>query len=184
MKTAFCLSEKDLKNAGLNVKPKDYVQGWHWELRRKGRGMQLWWNMWMMDPDWRVAPPVTPPAVTPETPETPDLPDPLDGCQITKADFEPRISVKTLRQKIAELEQESVYKAEVIKEKYPEAMAKWVDAPRIVDNEIQHAVVKKLCKNQRFVILANDTPVRTGKMLGRVKPGMRVMVKDGTIIKG
>jgi hypothetical protein len=177
MKTAFCLSEKDLKNAGVNVKPKDYVQGWHWELRRKGRGMQLWWNMWMMDPDWRVAPPVTPPAVTPETPDLVVEPGDLDTAKGA-------YTVETLRQKIAELEQENVYEAEVIKEKYPEAMAKWVDAPRIVDNEIQHAVVKKLCKNQRFVILANNTPVRTGKMLGKIKPGMRVMVKDGTIIKG
>jgi hypothetical protein len=177
MKTAFCLSEKDLKNAGVNVKPKDYVQGWHWELRRKGRGMQLWWNMWMMDPDWRVAPPVTPPAVTPETPDL--------GVEAHNLELHPDAdTVEILRQKIAELEQESVYEAEILKEKYPDAMAKWVNAPRIIDSEIQHAVVKKLCKNQRFVILSNDMPVRTGKMLGRIKPGMRVTVKNGTIIKG
>ena len=131
----------------------------------------------MVDPEWRVAPPVTPPAVTPETPDFAVEPGDLDTVKGA-------YTVEILRQKIAELEQENVYEAKILKEKYPEAMAKWIDAPRIVDNQIQHAVVKKLCKNQRFVILANDMPVRTGKMLGRIKPGMRVMVKDGTIIKG
>jgi hypothetical protein len=176
MKTAFCLSEKDLKNAGVNVKPKDYVQGWHWELRRKGRGMQLWWNMWMMDPDWRVAPPVTPPAVTPETPEMVVEPGDLDTIKGA-------YTVKTLRQKIAELEQESVYEAEILKEKYPDDFIK-NPCGDYEFNKSGYEVVKKLCKNQRFVILTNGMPVRTGKMLGRIKPGMRVMVKDGTIIKG
>ena len=171
MKTAFCLSENDLKKAGVRAKATDYVQGHHWELRRRGKGMQLWWHESMLDPEWRVAPVVTPPAVTPETP------DALEGCQITKADFVPRISVETLRQKIAELEQESVYEAEILKEKYPYAMAELTDAVHCLR-------VKKLCKNQRFVILEDDSPVRTGKMLGRIKPGMRVMVKNGTIIKG
>lgn len=176
MKTAFCLSENDLKNAGVKAKATDYVKGHHWELRRRGKGMQLWWHESMVDPEWRVAPVVTLPAVTPKTP---DLLVEAHNLEL----YPHTDTVEILMQKIAELEQESVYEAEIIKEKYPDDFIK-NPCGDYEFNKSGYEVVKKLCKNQRFVILTNGMPVRTGKMLGRIKPGMRVMVKDGTIIKG
>jgi hypothetical protein len=184
MKTTFCLSENDLKNAGVRAKATDYVQGHHWELRRRGKGMQLWWHESMLDPEWRVAPVVTPPAVTPETP--------VFAVEAHNLELHPDAdTVEILLQKIAELEQESlyveeifsVYEAEVLKEKYPNEFVK-NPCGDCESSITTYEVVKKLCRNERFVILTDNTPVRTGKMLGRIRPGMRVIVRNGTIVKG